>query len=602
MPIKIIDMNESVGILISGQNFDLLKDIVKTHKFKYNPKIDEIKHVWTGKGLNAIRAINELLEFESFEVPDKILEKLKPKLETEKFRIPLKEELLKSKPFGDFQINGIKNLIKQNRFMLAWEMGLGKSFTVISAINHLWEKGLVDSVLVVAPSESIYNFREEFMKFNSFGLTYEDFYIANAKNRNPFESNAKIIIMTYRTFLMLSDDSYFKLKGKRSKSYRSPVLPVESWGSKRAIILDESHKIKNISARQTKALHIHKHFFDFRYELTGTPDPNGVDGLYSQITFLDSGIIGEDFESWKQEIAVLGTKWSPYAIRYFRPEKVKDFIEDIKPWFDRQFAKDNLDLPSLYIKKNYVELNEKQMSIYKELISYTLSIVKEENGRIIPKEVFNKFPFLIQALDDPCLLKGKIDQLRSPLLFKQVEKWKFEDHSKLEACSSLLDSYISEEKKKVILWSGHPDTMNRLKEYYKKYNPIMIHGQIEIPKGLSKDEHKNSLLETFKKSKKNSLLIASYYVLSTAVNIVEAPRSIYWDRSLNPVDYFQSLKRNHRIGQDEKVISNIILLLRSIDMRMDKLMDRKEKMNLNLMESDSLSKEEWKSLFLGEIL
>lgn len=599
MPITLFFEEQKVGIKIFGSKFDEIKDCVKDEGLSFHKSWKGYENIWVGYKPQVYRAIIQIQKLESFPLDKELLSKLKPSLETSFFRLPYSTSLLKSSPMGEYQKKGIIKGIRQNRLLLAWEMGLGKSFTVISILNHLFHYNLVDSVLIIAPSESIYNFRREMIQFSILNLTEEDFYIANVKNRNPFESGKKIIIMTYRTFLMLSDDAYKSKTGKKSKRYTSPVLPLESWGEKRVIIADESHALKNPSARQTKAIHLHKHYFEYRYLLTGTPDPNGVAGWYSQIDFLDEGIIGESYLSWLKTVANLGNRFSPTAVNYFYPDKVKKFMKKVEPLVSREFAADNLDLPEQIIKNVYVPLSDFQKDIYKDLISYTLSILKEEEGELIPRSVENKFPFIMQALENPSMLKGKIDKELSPQLAKKVEKWKFKDHSKLEVLDSLVSRYF-EEGKKVIIWSGHPLTMNELGEYYSKFNPVVIHGQMEIPDKKDKTEHKNELLEKFKTSKSHNLLIASYYVLSSAVNIVESTRAIYFDRSQNPTSWMQSLKRIHRIGQKEKTIVNPIIFEHTLEERLDRALKRKDKLNNNLTKSDSLSSIEWKSLFLGE--
>lgn len=971
MSITLIDKNEFIGIKISNPQLDKFQsmlEIVREYTSGYMGinKTESHDKFWKVDNYNQlVDTLTELIKIDEDIKNIDLLEAFKNRnnKETSKFRIKLNKELLKSEPLGDFQLKGIEQGIKQNRLMLAWEMGLGKTYTITSILNHIWDKKLIDKILIVAPSESVINFRREVLKFNSFNLTKEDFYIANIKNRDPFNSDAKVIIMTYRTFLMISDDAYFKKNKKKSKKYKNAVLDIDRWGTNRAIVLDESHCftyntlvntnvgylpigfivenkmpvdilsynhqngefeykkvahyfkntkalsemltikledgkeitstknhpffngteyssigdfnetdsvysmrsshnnnqqskyqpavlweklsgflqyknkrrrsfmqllwknlsgfetisktilqhllfcqmanatgrgkescscprgpsknirnkkyqterrfirrdeseevkknevgqpyvstrckgkneadfiknrphfqrkrrkwhsycsanriiwsitkiwnklhrrvccrdknctasfwgkensnklqnrysfnrssysnrnrwrvplfyrsqitgsekgssftvpglesikiqkcqsydgyrgsikdditvynlevednnnyfvngvlvhncIKNRTARQSKVLNIHRHFFDFRYLLTGTPDPNGVEGFYNQINFLDKFIIGRDYYSWLKSIAKLGTKYSEYGVQYFYEDKVSDFIESIKPWVSREFTKGNIDLPELIIKNIYIELSDEQRKIYEELISYTLSIIKEEHGEIIPREVENKFPFILQALDNPSLLKGKIDKERSYSLFKRVEKWKFKDHSKLDACFSLVSKYL-DENKKIIIWSGHPLTMNELNEEFKSFNPIMIHGQIDFPKNCSKEEHKNFLLEKFKTDKKHKILLASYYVLSTAVNITESSRSIYFDRSINPVNWMQSVKRNHRPGQTDTVIVNPLILENTYDERLDRDLNRKDKLNNNIMNRDSLTINEWKQLFLG---
>lgn len=599
MPISFTQNNHQVGIQIYGSKFDELKDVLKENGFVYKKMWEEKNHVWVGEKVQAYRALLEIQKIEKVPLDKETLFSLIPKPETEFYRLPYKRDLLQSDPMGRYQLEGIKRGLKQNRLMLAWEMGLGKSFAVISILNHLWYHKMIDSFLIVAPSESIYNFRREIIQFSSNNFTEEDIYIANTSNRDPFNSGKPIILMTYRTFLMLSDDAYKDKTGKKSKKYTSITLPIDNWGTKRAIVADESHLIKNPSARQTKVLQIHKGFFEYRYLLTGTPDPNGVAGWYSQVNFMDEAIIGESYRSWIKTVANIGNRFSSQAINYYYPDQVKRFMKKIEPLVSREFAADNLDLPEQLIKDTYVELSKKQRDLYQDLISYTLTVLKEEEGEIVPRSVENKFPFIMQALENPSLLKGKIDKELSPSLHKKVESWKFKDHSKLEILDSLLSKYL-EEGRKVIIWSGHPLTMNELANYYQKKNPIVIHGQIDLPKGISKDEYKNQQLEIFKNSEDQNLLIASYYVLSSAVNIVQATRAIYFDRSQNPTAWMQSLKRIHRIGQAERTIVHPLIFEHSLEERLNRALKRKDKLNNNLTKSDSLSQSEWKSLFLGE--
>ena len=593
--IKLVsDKTAGIKIIWGTENFEYLKNLfVKSHlMFSGQSKL------WIGPYKKVYSLIPFIERIEDITFSEELKEILKPKSETRRVRRSLDNVLLKSTPMGKFQEEGIIKGVQQNRLLYAWEMGLGKTFAVVSVMNHLWEKGEVDRILVIAPTESVYNFRREFLRFNSFNLKEEDFYIANVNNRTPFEADPKVIIMTYRTFLMLSDEAYKRKTKRSSKNYTTPTLPIENWGTKRAIILDESHHIKNMKARQSKVLALHKHYFEYRYLLSGTPDPNGVEGYFNQMEFLDEGAIGKDYFIWLKEVANIGNRFSEVGINYYYPDKVKSFVDSIKPWVLREFTEGNVELPELVIKKIYTEFNPKQLKIYQDLVSYTLYVLKEKDGVIEPKKVVDKFPFIIQAIDNPCLLEGKIDKQISPSLFHQISKWKFSDHSKLELSDSLLETYIKEEGRKVILWSGHPLTINQLSEYYSKYEPFIVHGSLNLGKE-SKEAYRDRILTEFKTSKSRNLLIASYLVLSTSVNIVEATRNIFFDRSFDYTYWAQAIKRTHRIGQKERVLTTPLIIENSLDERLDRSLDSKENINANLFSADSLSKEEWKSIFLG---
>jgi len=579
------------------ESFDDYLNIVRSsNEAIYDPDLK----MW-GVERNGVKSLTASLKASGFKVSISrdLKEDLEPKRETKFIKIPLNNSLIKLPPKGDFQLEGIKKGLNQNRYLYAYEMGLGKTYIVINVLNHLFYNKKIDKVLIVVPGEALYNWRRELMMFGSF-VNYDEIEIGTAKNRKPFTSEAKVVIITYRSLLMISDDYYKEShKGKKSTKYRSAQIPFEKWGLNRAIILDESHSIKNFKSRQAKILNFHKEFFEYRYLMTGTPTPNGADEYYNQLNFLDESIIDKNYYTWIKEIANTGNRFSEYGINYFYVDKVEAFVKTIKPWVGRIFTKDVMELPDLIIQNIYSHMSKKQLDIYRAVVSSVLVSIKEKDGIITTKKVQNQFPFISLALDNPSILKDKFSQEHNTKLWLMLNKWKFKDHSKLPQCDALINKYI-EEGHKIIIWSGHPVTMGDLAEYYKKYNPIVIHGQIEVPKGKDRKEHYDDLLNSFKKNPDSKILIASYIVLSTAVTITEATRSIFFDRSYSSVFWQQSIKRNHRIGQDNTVIVNPLILENSLDVRLDKALNKKVDLNNNLLNNETLPKEEWKKIFEGE--
>lgn len=593
---------QKIAVKMSGANFMQIKDVLKEHYFKFETEFEYNDMIWVKKATECEACLEALLKIEPFDISEEIYECMVITPETEKFRIAYNPKIVGGEPIGNYQIEGIKQGVKQSRLYLAHKMGLGKTFILTGIINHLWYEKLVDRILIVAPTESVYNFRRELIRFNTFGLKEEDIYIANSKNRNPFQDSVKVALMTYRTFLMLSDDAYFKVFKKKSKKYKTACLPLDTWGTKRAIVLDEAHLIKNRGSRWTKALHMHKSFFRFRYLLSGTPYPKGIEDLYSQLKFLDDNIVSTDYYSWLNRVAKLGTRWSEYAIAGYKHDEIKKFLEEVSPWIVREFTEDNIELPDLDIRNVYTEISVKQKKLYRHYIKMTMEANKTKNGRLNVREMYMNFPRIMLALDNPCILKGKIDPQKEPEFYSMVDKWKFEDHSKLEVTTALLERFITDEGKKTILWSGHPMSIKQLGEYYKKYNPIIIHGEMEIPKDMSKEEYRDTLLEKFKKDKKHKLLIASYFMVARAVNIVEAPRAICFDRPWNFEIWDQMAKRNHRYGTTEEVLMRPIIMEHTLEEKLDKVLKQRQSLDKDLLKYDSLGKDQWESIFEGREL
>ena len=58
---------------------------------------------------------------------------------------------IKRSQLRSFQKWGIKHIYENEATILAWDMGAGKSVTVLTAIDDLIEDGIVDRWLIVAP-------------------------------------------------------------------------------------------------------------------------------------------------------------------------------------------------------------------------------------------------------------------------------------------------------------------------------------------------------------------------------------------------------------------------------------------------------------------
>lgn len=594
--------NNKVLLNFWGESFVEIHEYVKKHMdYKYDPT----KQKWIGTARELYHHKENLEDIDIIKIyePDKLndLYKLEPKNETEFFNknpsrnIFVYPPIKGKQPYGNFQIESIRKGISRNRLGYFLEMGLGKSYITITVLNELYQSFGVDAVVVIAPPSGIYNWRRELLKFSTW-IKEDNILISQANsNRNPFDmdlTNITVIVMTYRHYLTLSDEWYKKETGKNSKNYRTACIPWATWGNKRAIVLDESHNIKNIKARQSKVIHMHKDSFEFRYILTGTPTPNNFTEIYNQINFLDTKIINKSYWNWIREIADTGNRFSDYTVNYIYPEK-KDFYEKkFAPWIIRYKAKDVLELPELYIKPIYAQLTDIQKQIYQTVVNDTIYVIREDNnGRLVPKLLRQRFPYISMAYENPLLLTDKFSK-NSPMN-KLINKFKFEEnHGKIEICDDLVNEYIHNEKNKVTLFDFHPKTIDLLAEHYKRYNPIIIYGD-------TKDREEK--LELFRKSKSHNMLIASFRVLATSVNLVECNRVIYFSRDYSYLNWSQSIKRFHRIGQESRVIINPLIFEDTLDEYIENVILKKKDLDEKIFQGDDFTKSDWKNIFTGKV-
>ena len=608
------DKTGVAGVSISGDNFYDLLGVLRDSPFSYQEKAVfgslEVSKVFTGDACHFKRLLVELDQIESTPPPSwisltrEVVRQVRTAESTEYFHQQLDSSSFVAPAWGEYQSADILRAVRQTRFLFGWEMGLGKTYASITALNHHFKSGLVDRLLVLAPSSSIYNFRRELLRFNTFSLQENEIYIADRLNREPFAQDYRVILCTYKTWVLLCQRQYeAEHNGKSISSPRNPIFDLSTWGTNRAIIADEIQALRNPGSKQTKWTLLHSHFFRVRFGLSGTPAPNKIEQWYGPIKFLDATILPRTYQEWITTIAKIGTRFSRFAIAYYYPSAVAALSEHISGWVARRYKKDCApDLPDLVNNSKYLPMTVKHAKLYHSFITYDLSkMVEQQNGALIPVEVKNRFPYLIQAVDNPCLLKGKIDASRNPALFKMVEDWNFEDHSQFDILSDYLTQWIDEDDQKVIIWSGHPLTLDQLGESFKKYNPIVIHGQNIIPKGMTAASYRDEMVELFKKDKKHKVLFASYLVLESAVNITEATRALFWDRSFDLEKTLQAMARNHRIGSKDPVIIMSLVCDKTLACLVDLNIETKGALNDKFFNLDSLSADEYKAIFEGSL-
>lgn len=609
---------------------------------KYHLSFDNIKKGYTNSNPKILlEVVDELAdEFDVFvkESIRKEIDEYNPYIPSFKpRRLKIEKSFFeKFPPKGDYQIEDAMKMASYGRFGNFNKQGTGKTYESVQAVNQMFFHKLIDKVLIVVIPVLAYNWKREMLKFSNL-FSEEDFLIITEANREKiYEKDLpKIVITAYDTFRLCSDYAYKqenpykpftkitkpiekyckenkidldkldpterklrlerinkKLYNEKVKNYRKEQLDFSWWGDNRLIILDESHKIKNMSARRTQILHKHKHFFDYRFCLTGTPHPQGVQDLYSNLKFLDDNLVDSDYVSFLHTLGEVGNGFSKYALASIDEEKANKFLERIKPYYCRRFLRDVVkDLPEVIWKPIYIPFEGMQKQIYQSIVNEELTTLKEEKGVIKYKDLIVKFPYMMSVLSDPLLVADKI------LEFGGLKNWKFEDSLKFKTANSLIDSILEDGDEKIVIWEEHPDTIDRLGKALEKYNPICISGTT-TPKGREKYEWRDEQINKFKTDKKVKILIANPTTLGTGTNLQFVRHVIYFSRNADFVNWDQSVSRTERIGMLGDVIYYILIMDNSLDVHTDTILKDKETLD-RLFLKQGLTTKDCKDIFAG---
>ena len=232
------------------------------------------------------------------------------------------------------------------------ECGLGKSVITLTAIKNLMARGEVNRVLVVAPLRvGKTTWPEEISKWDHLtGLTYAVAIGNVAERLSALKAKADITIINRENVEWLID--------KSGVAFDYDML-----------VIDELSSFKSFKAKRFKALLKVRPNITRIVGLTGTPSSNGLMDLWAEFRFLD---LGER----------LGRYITRYRLAYFTPDKrnaqvvfsykplpgaeerIYDKIDDITI---SMRAADYLKLPSLVMNSVIVEMGDKEKEIYDSL-------------------------------------------------------------------------------------------------------------------------------------------------------------------------------------------------------------------------------------------
>lgn len=187
----------------------------------------------------------------------------------------------KTKPFPH-QVEATEYITSKASVPLFDEQGLGKTKIVIEALCNNMEQGIIDGALIICKKHLIDNWKDEI------GTHSHLKYIVLRGNAN--EKGLKF--MGYSHFYIINYESVIG-EVERLKMF----LKIR----KMAIVLDESHKIKNPNAKTTKATLDLKDLAKKRIIITGTPIANKPLDLWTQFYFLDNGnLLGNNYKKFEK--------------------------------------------------------------------------------------------------------------------------------------------------------------------------------------------------------------------------------------------------------------------------------------------------------------
>lgn len=404
---------------------------------------------------------------------------------------------------------------------LFYDLGTGKTATIIKILEEEYVKNGFQRTLIFAPLSVCAQWEREFRRFSSLPEHYFLVLTQSGKKRSsaigPYlEQGLPCIIITNYEAIGI-DDFYKKLLKF------SPTI----------LVCDESQKLKNIRSSRFKKILPLASAAKRRFLMTGTPVLNSLLDLFGQYKILDESILGHNFYVFRAKYFYdANAQWAGK----------QNYFPNWKPWSSSaeevgsliasnsiQAKKSEcLDLPPLHKITLDVCLSDQQKKVYKMMEK---SFVAELNGKYSIAEIA-----MTKIL--------RLQQIVSGFLAPENEEasvW-FDKNPRMEALGDLLDSISGD---KVIIWTVFKPTYRKLNELC-----IKLGRSTTFLTGLESAAQKEESIQRFTKGSINTL-IANPAAGGVGVNLTEAKYAIYYSKGYSLEQYLQSEARNYRGGSDQ---------------------------------------------------
>lgn len=414
-----------------------------------------------------------------------------------------------------------------NEFALFFQPGCGKSRTTIEILRKIYtEHKQIIPTLILCPPVVISNWRKEIEMYSKINLDSVHKLVGTGKQRleilKPIVNG--IVITNYETLNM--PDVFEELMLFMS---RGPSI----------LVLDESHRCKDPTAKRTKRAIELADRANYRYLLTGTPILNNLMDIFSQFRILDKGArFGKNFFTFRARYFEDKNRAMP-ASKYFpkwdlipgSDRKIKELMEPVSMFVEKDTC---LSLPPLVKKVIEVPMSKEQARLYNEMRKDLVATIND-NGvdkHSIAELAITKALRLQQVVSGHLKVEGADGE---------SEVIKIKDNPRKEALKQLLEDLAPNHK--ILVWAVFHANYEDIKEVCDDLD--IGYSQIN---GLVKD--KDAEAHRFRTDPKCRVLIGHPASGGLGLNLIEASYMIYYSRSFSLEYDVQSEARNYRGGSE----------------------------------------------------
>jgi SNF2 family DNA or RNA helicase len=282
----------------------------------------------------------------------------------------------KTKPFAH-QLKALEMSWDKKVFAYFMEMGTGKSKVLIDNMSMLYDKGLINGALIIAPKGVYKNWFDSEIPTHMATHIEKKMVLWESTAGKSKEKELNVLFESSHDFhiLIMNVEA---LSTKKGKQFAERFLNCH----KTLMAIDESTTIKNPGAIRTKTIIGLGKDVLYKRILTGSPVTKSPLDLYTQCWFLDPWLLDQQsYYSFRTRYALtrkinVSGRQVEIVVGY---RNLGELSEKLKPFSHRVLKDDCLDLPPKTYMKRTIQLSEEQSKVYKQMKEIALATL---NGKM----------------------------------------------------------------------------------------------------------------------------------------------------------------------------------------------------------------------------
>ncbi len=467
----------------------------------------------------------------------------------------------KTKPYAH-QLDALETSWDKENFAYFMEMGTGKSKVLLDNAAVLYDKGLINGLLLIAPKG-----------------VYKNWYDSEIPTHLPDHVQKKIVLWK-TSDKSKKQQSILNTLFKAETDLHILIMNVEAFSSgsgtefaqkflschRSMIAIDESTTIKTPTSNRTKNILSLRPNSKYRRILTGSPVTKSPLDLFSQCLFLDPWLLDhQSYYTFRARYSIckkiqVNGRQVEIVVGY---RNLGELSEKIKPFSKRILKEDCLDLPSKSYVKHYVELTKEQKKVYEQM--------KKEAIAFLDGKMQSSATVMTQLM--------RLHQITCGHFTADDGTIKDIPCSRLTELMNILENVEG----KSIIWSHYTHDVRRIiKEIKEVYGDEAVVDYY----GATDTDARSKNIKKFQTDPKCRFFVGTTHTGGYGITLTAGSNMIYFSNGYDLEKRQQSEARIDRIGQTQKMTYIDIMSQDTIDERIVKALRNKVNIANKIMDED----------------